>query len=155
MVLHDPATDPKHVKTESGKNPHVHLVVKSVSETGERLYIRKDTLQTWREQFAYALREQGIEANATPAAIRGKAKSSAKGAIHQHQERLEKWRTGAQEEQNPQHQLIGVHLAAKPRRPRSGRSGEWRQAGLNRQRQAHGHLRTGFEWLESHRERCT
>ena len=90
MVLHDPATDPKHVKTESGKNPHVHLVVKSVSETGERLYIRKDTLQTWREQFAYALREQGIEANATPAAIRGKAKSSAKGAIHQHQERLEK-----------------------------------------------------------------
>ena len=144
MVLHDPATDPKHVKTESGKNPHVHLVVKSFSETGERLYIRKDTLQTWREQFAYALREQGIEANATPAAIRGKAKSSAKGAVHQHQERLEKWRTGAQEEQNPQHQLIGVHLAAKPRSPRSGRSGEWRQAGLNRQRQAHGHLRTGF-----------
>jgi len=58
MVLHDPATDPKHEKTESGKNPHVHLVVKAVSETGERLYIRKDTLQTWREQFAQALREQ-------------------------------------------------------------------------------------------------
>jgi hypothetical protein len=66
MVLHDPATDPKHEKTQSGKNPHVHLVVKAVSETGERLYIRKDTLQTWREQFAQALREQGIEANATP-----------------------------------------------------------------------------------------
>src|SRR5664279_5699805 len=86
MVLHDPATDPKQEKTESGKNPHVHLVVKAVSETGERLYIRKDTLQTWREQFAQALRAQGIEANDTPA------------AIHQHQERLEKWRTGAQEE---------------------------------------------------------
>jgi hypothetical protein len=100
MVLHDPATDPKHEKTESGKNPHVHLVVKAVSETGERLYIRKATLQTWREQFAQALRGQGIEANATPAALRGKAKSSAKGAIHQHQERLEKWRTGAQEEPN-------------------------------------------------------
>src|SRR5664280_1292458 len=106
MVLHDPATDPKHEKTESGKNPHVHLVVKAVSETGERLYIRKDTLQTWREQFAHALRAQGIEANATPAAIRGKAKSSAKGAIHQHQERLEKWCTGAQEEPNPHHQPI-------------------------------------------------
>jgi hypothetical protein len=100
MVLHDPATDPKRDKTESGKNPHVHLVVKAVSETGERLYIRKDTLQTWREQFAHALREQGIEANATPAAIRGKGKSSAKGAIHQHQERIEKWRTMTQEEQN-------------------------------------------------------
>jgi len=100
MVLHDPATDPKHEKTESGKNPHVHLVVKAVSETGERLYIRKNTLQTWREQFAQALRGQGIEANATPAALRGKAKSSAKGAIHQHQERLEKWRTAAQDKRN-------------------------------------------------------
>jgi hypothetical protein len=106
MVLHDPATDPKHEKTESGKNPHVHLVVKAVSESGERLYIRKDTLQSWREQFAEALRAQGIEANATPAALRGKAKSSAKGAIHQHQERLEKWRTGAQDAQNPHHQPI-------------------------------------------------
>jgi hypothetical protein len=99
MVLHDPATDPKPKKTESGKNPHVHLVVKAVSEDGERLYIRKDTLQAWREQFAHALREQGIEANATPAAIRGKAKSSSKGAIHQHQERIEKWRTEPQEAQ--------------------------------------------------------
>jgi hypothetical protein len=106
MVLHDPATDPKHEKTESGKNPHVHLVVKAVSESGERLYIRKDTLQTWREQFALALRVQGIEANATPAALRGKTKSSAKGAIHQHQERLEKWRTGAQDAQNPLNQPI-------------------------------------------------
>jgi hypothetical protein len=104
MVLHDPATDPKHEKTESGKNPHVHLVVKAVSETGERLYIRKATLQTWREQFAHALREQGIEANATPTAIRGKSKSSAKGAIHQHQERLEKWRDGAQDELKKQNQ---------------------------------------------------
>ncbi|MDD5581333.1 MAG: hypothetical protein PHY16_18950 [Methylobacter sp.] len=101
MVLHDPATDPKRDKTQSGKNPHVHLVVKAVSETGERLYIRKDTLQAWRQQFAQALREQGVEANATPAAIRGQGKSSAKGAIHQHQERLETWRTAPQEERNP------------------------------------------------------
>jgi hypothetical protein len=106
MVLHDPATDPKHEKTESGKNPHVHLVVKAVGENGERLYIRKDTLQAWRKQFAQALRDQGIEANATPAAIRGKAKSSAKGAIHQHQERLEKWRTEPQEERNKQNKPI-------------------------------------------------
>ena len=118
MVLHDPATDPKHEKTESGKNPHVHLVVKAVSESGERLYIRKDTLQTWREQFAQALRAQGIEANATPAAIRGKAKSSAKGAIHQHQERLEKWRTGAQEEANQHHQPIPCRLTKPPLCPR-------------------------------------
>jgi hypothetical protein len=96
MVLHDPATDPKHEKTQSGKNPHVHLVMKAVSETGERLYIRRETLQLWREQFAQALRVQGVQANATSAAIRGKGKSSAKSSIHQHQERLEKWRTEGQ-----------------------------------------------------------
>jgi len=93
MVLHDPATDPKHEKTESGKNPHVHLVVKAVSETGERLYIRKNTLQDWREQFAQALRDRGVVANATPAAIRGKGRSSTKGAMHQHQERIAKWQS--------------------------------------------------------------
>ncbi|NOS74324.1 MAG: relaxase [Methyloglobulus sp.] len=100
MVLHDPATDPRHEKTESGKNPHVHLVVKAVSETGERLYIRKDTLRLWREQFAHALREQGVQANATPSALRGKGKSSAKSNIHQHQERLDKWRTEGQGKKN-------------------------------------------------------
>jgi hypothetical protein len=110
MVLHDPATDPKHAKTESGKNPHVHLVVKAVSETGERLYIRKDTLQAWRGQFAQALRGQGIEANATPAALRGKAKSSAKGPIHQHQERLENWRTTAPDKRNPTNPPIASTL---------------------------------------------
>lgn len=99
MVLHDPATDPKHEKTQSGKNPHVHLVVKAISETGERLYIRRETLQLWREQFAQALRMQGVQANATPAAIRGKGKSSAKSAIHQHQERLEKWCAEGQNEE--------------------------------------------------------
>jgi hypothetical protein len=97
MVLHDPATDLKHEKTQSGKNPHVHLVVKAVSAAGERLYIRKDTLQAWREQFAQALKFQGVAANATPAALRGKPKSSAKGAIHQHQERMFKWRINGQD----------------------------------------------------------
>ncbi len=44
MVLH---TDQGH--------PHVHLVVKAVSEQGERLYIRKATLRAWREDFAQLL----------------------------------------------------------------------------------------------------
>lgn len=63
MVLH---TDTAH--------PHVHLVVKAKSEDGQRLYIRKATLRDWREDFARALRAQGLEANATPWAIRGKTK---------------------------------------------------------------------------------
>jgi hypothetical protein len=60
MVLH---TDQKH--------PHVHVVVKALSEQSVRLNIRKATLRDWRQEFARCLREQGIAANATERAIRG------------------------------------------------------------------------------------
>lgn len=42
-------------------HPHVHLVVKCEHEyePGRRLYIRKDTLRQWCEQFAVQMREQG------------------------------------------------------------------------------------------------
>lgn len=52
-------------------NPHVHVVVKAVSEQGERLHIRKATLREWRQDFARYLRELGVEANATERAVRG------------------------------------------------------------------------------------
>lgn len=52
-------------------HPHVHLVVKAVSEQGERLNIRKAMLREWRREFARHLREQGIAANATERAVRG------------------------------------------------------------------------------------
>jgi len=73
MVLH---TDQAH--------PHVHLVVKCEHETapGKRLYIRKDTLRQWREQFAALMREQGVPANATPRQIRGQVKGARKDPIH-------------------------------------------------------------------------
>jgi len=60
MVLH---TDEPH--------PHVHLVLKAVSEQGERLHIRKATLREWRHAFALHLRELGLDANATERVIRG------------------------------------------------------------------------------------
>ncbi len=60
MVLH---TDEPH--------PHVHMVVKAVSEHGERLHIRKETLREWREGFAWHLRQLGLAANATNRAARG------------------------------------------------------------------------------------
>jgi len=60
MVLH---TDEPH--------PHVHMVVKAVSEQGERLNIRKATLREWRREFARHLRALGIPANATERAVRG------------------------------------------------------------------------------------
>jgi hypothetical protein len=60
MVLH---TDEPH--------PHVHMVVKAVSEQGVRLNIRKATLRQWRKEFARHLRAHGVEANATERAVRG------------------------------------------------------------------------------------
>lgn len=60
FVLH---TDEPH--------PHIHVVVKAVSEQGERLHIKKATLRKWRHEFARHLRDQGIEANATERAVRG------------------------------------------------------------------------------------
>lgn len=56
-------------------HPHVHLVVKAVSEQGVRLNIRKATLREWRRDFARHLRDQGIAANATERAVRGQTRT--------------------------------------------------------------------------------
>src|SRR5262249_44732795 len=64
LVLH---TDEPH--------PHVHLVVKAVSEQGERLNIRKATLREGRREFARRLREQGVAANAPERAVRGETRT--------------------------------------------------------------------------------
>jgi Relaxase/Mobilisation nuclease domain len=64
MVLH---TDEPH--------PHVHVVVKAVSEEGVRLNIRKATLRSWRQEFARHLRENGVAANATVRAVRGETET--------------------------------------------------------------------------------
>jgi hypothetical protein len=73
MVLH---TDQAH--------PHVHLVVKCEHEfdPGKRLYIRKETLRRWREQFAELMREQGVAANGTPRQVRGQVRRPERDAIH-------------------------------------------------------------------------
>jgi hypothetical protein len=71
IVLH---TDQDH--------PHVHLVVKAVSEEGRRLNIRKATLRGWRRQFAAHLRAQGIAANATERAVRGQTRAPVRDGIY-------------------------------------------------------------------------
>jgi hypothetical protein len=71
LVLH---TDEPH--------PHVHLVVKAVSEQGVRLNIRKATLREWRREFARHLREQGTAANATERAVRGETRTRPSDAIY-------------------------------------------------------------------------
>lgn len=71
MVLH---TDQDH--------PHVHLVIKAVSEDGRRLNIRKATLREWRREFARQLRAQGVAANATERAVRGETRKSLHDGIY-------------------------------------------------------------------------
>lgn len=81
MVLH---TDQDH--------PHVHLVLKAVSEQGARLNIRKETLRQWRRDFAEALRAQGVAANATERAVRGVTRTHQKDGIYRAMRRGESTR---------------------------------------------------------------
>lgn len=62
MVLHTFETDPD---PHPSPHPHVHLTVKAADLDGVRLNPRKADLQRWREGFAEALREHGIEATTT------------------------------------------------------------------------------------------
>ncbi len=62
MVLHTYETDPD---PHPSPHPHVHLTVKAAGLDGIRLNPRKPDLQRWREEFAEALREHGIEATTT------------------------------------------------------------------------------------------
>jgi hypothetical protein len=76
FVLH---TDEDH--------PHVHLVLKAVSEQGVRLNIKKATLRYWRSEFARHLRELGVPANATDRAVRGQYRKAKKDGIYRASQR--------------------------------------------------------------------
>ena len=71
FVLH---TDEAH--------PHVHLVLKAVSEQGVRINIQKATLRYWRSEFARNLRLLGVPANATERAVRGESGQAKKDGIY-------------------------------------------------------------------------
>ena len=62
MVPHTFETDPD---PHPPPHPHVHLTVKAAGLDGAHLNPRKADLQRWREGFAEALREHGIEATTT------------------------------------------------------------------------------------------
>ncbi|MDH4260553.1 MAG: relaxase/mobilization nuclease domain-containing protein [Gammaproteobacteria bacterium] len=76
FVLH---TDEDH--------PHVHLVLKAVSEQGVRLNIKKATLRHWRSEFARNLRLLGVPANATERAVRGQDHKAKKDGIYRASQR--------------------------------------------------------------------
>jgi hypothetical protein len=88
MVLH---SDEPH--------PHVHMVVRAVSEQGKRLHIRKATLRGWRQDFARHLRALGVPANATERAVRGENRSPELDGIYRAEQRGESWRVRARVEE--------------------------------------------------------
>lgn len=87
MVLH---TNEPH--------PHVHMVVKVVSEQGVRLNIRKATLREWRREFARHLRALGIAANATDRGVRGEKRSPKPDGIYRAEQRAQSRYTQARAE---------------------------------------------------------
>lgn len=72
FVLH---TDEPH--------PHCHLTVKLLGHDGKKLDPRKNDLADWREAFAEALREQGVDAEATWRAARGVVLKPDRPVVHQ------------------------------------------------------------------------
>jgi len=56
---------------DEGGHPHVHLTVRALGSDGTRLNPRKADLEVWRQRFAQALRDRGVEAEASPRRARG------------------------------------------------------------------------------------
>lgn len=78
FVLHD-----------EDRHPHVHLTVRMSGRDGARLNPRKADLQRWREVFAEALRERGVEAEATPRRTRGVVRKAERTSVRKARERFE------------------------------------------------------------------
>jgi len=76
LVLH---TDTPH--------PHVHVTVCARGDQGQRLNPKKADLEAWRQMFAQALRDRGVEAEATPRRARGVTLKAERGAVRQMRER--------------------------------------------------------------------
>ena len=70
-------------------HPHCHVTVKCLGFDGRRLNPKKADLQQWREGFADKLRDQGVDAEATPRRSRGVVKKSESSVIR-HIERGDK-----------------------------------------------------------------
>lgn len=69
--------------------PHVHLAICSRGHTGERLNPKKADLELWRQTFAQALRDRGVEAEATPRRARGVTRKAERTPLRKIRDRQE------------------------------------------------------------------
>jgi hypothetical protein len=70
-------------------HPHVHAAVCARGAMGERLNPKKADLERWRQVFAQALRDRGIDAEATPRRARGVTRKAERTPLRKMRERHE------------------------------------------------------------------
>jgi len=69
--------------------PHVHLAICSRGHAGERLNPKKADLELWRQTFAQALRDRGVEAEATARRARGVTRKAERTPLRKIRDRQE------------------------------------------------------------------
>ncbi|WP_292103625.1 hypothetical protein [Brevundimonas sp.] len=73
---------------DEGGHPHVHLTVRALGWDGSRLNPRKADLEVWRRRFAQALRDRGVEAEASPRRARGMVRKAEQTPVRKMRERF-------------------------------------------------------------------
>lgn len=73
---------------DEGGHPHVHLTVRALGSDGSRLNPRKADLEVWRRRFAQALRDRGVEAEASPRRARGVVRKAERTPVRKMRERF-------------------------------------------------------------------
>ncbi|MGE5567239.1 MAG: relaxase/mobilization nuclease domain-containing protein [Parcubacteria group bacterium] len=71
------------------QHPHVHLAIRALGNEGERLNPKKADLESWRQVFAQALRDRGVEAEATPRRARGVTRKAERTPLRKIRDRHE------------------------------------------------------------------
>lgn len=72
---------------DEGGHPHVHLTLRVLGSDGTRLNPRKADLEVWRQRFAQALRDRGVEAEASPRRARGVIRKGERSSVRKMRER--------------------------------------------------------------------
>jgi type IV secretory pathway VirD2 relaxase len=76
FALHTVENDPKKTL-----QPHCHVTVKCKGFDGRMLHVARGDPQLWREMFAEYIREQGVDAEATPRRSRGVVRKPERNVI--------------------------------------------------------------------------
>lgn len=115
--------------TDAG-HPHVHVAVCARGAMGERLNPKKADLEEWRQVFAQALRDRGVEAEATPRRTRGITRKAERTPLRKLRERHEAGRAAP-----PHVRRSAYQHAAKLAFKGHGQPEPWEARLMERQRQ--------------------